>query len=213
LRLHFTAISQPINDFRFVAHEQNGDCMLPKLQNFESFFIRQTQSRFCDARPIVGIFPGAIFLILREGYPMTDLCSKCGAHLSSPWRFCPLCGAEIQSQSQSEITAQESPSITEKTPARSVFGGLLLGVVVTPMCIIVGTMLCLTGLGAFLGVPMIIGGVLAPLLGPMIVIGEPKGKCPWCGTRVSNVFNVSSFDCHECGKRIDSQNRHFIKAA
>jgi DNA-directed RNA polymerase subunit RPC12/RpoP len=73
-------------------------------------------------------------------------------------------------------------------------------------------MLCLTGLGAVLGVPMIIGGILAPILGPMICLGEPKGKCPWCGTKVSNVFNASSFDCHECGKRIDAQNRHFIKA-
>jgi predicted RNA-binding Zn-ribbon protein involved in translation (DUF1610 family) len=96
---------------------------------------------------------------------------------------------------------------------RSAFSGLFLGVIVTPICIIVGTMLCLTGLGAFLGVPIIIGGVLAPILGPMIVIGEPKGKCPWCGTKVSNVFNAASFDCHECGKRIDAQNRRFVKAA
>jgi DNA-directed RNA polymerase subunit RPC12/RpoP len=96
---------------------------------------------------------------------------------------------------------------------RSAFSGLFLGVIVAPMCIIVGTMLCLTGLGAILGVPVIIGGVLAPILGPMIVIGEPKGMCPWCGTKVSNVFNASSFDCHQCGKKIDAQNRHFIKAA
>jgi predicted RNA-binding Zn-ribbon protein involved in translation (DUF1610 family) len=96
---------------------------------------------------------------------------------------------------------------------RSAFGGLFLGVIVLPMCIIVGTMLCLTGLGAILGIPMIFGGVLAPILGPMIVIGEPKGKCPWCGTRVSNVFNASSFACHECGNKIDAQNQRFVKAA
>jgi predicted RNA-binding Zn-ribbon protein involved in translation (DUF1610 family) len=81
------------------------------------------------------------------------------------------------------------------------------------MCIIVGTMLCLTGLGAFLGVPMIVAGVLAPLLGPMIMIGEPKGYCPWCGTKVTNVFNAESFECHECGKKIASENRRFVKAA
>jgi DNA-directed RNA polymerase subunit RPC12/RpoP len=96
---------------------------------------------------------------------------------------------------------------------KGAFSGLLLGVIVTPICIIVGTMLCLTGLGAILGIPMIIGGVLAPLLGPMIVIGEPKGKCPWCGTKVSNVFNASGFDCHGCNKRIAVENRRFIKAA
>ena len=64
-----------------------------------------------------------------------------------------------------------------------------------------------------LSATMIIGGILAPILGPMICLGEPQGKCPWCGTKVSNVFNASSFDCHECGKRIDAHDRHFIKAA
>jgi len=137
---------------------------------------------------------------------MTELCTKCGAHLSSPWRFCPLCGVEVPPQ------VQETPEKPEKAPMSSGFSGLLLGVIVTPMCIIVGTMLCLTGLGAFLGVPIIIGGILAPILGPMIVIREPKGKCPWCGTKVSNVFNASSFECYECGKTIVTENRHFIKA-
>jgi len=140
---------------------------------------------------------------------MSELCPKCGGQISSPWRFCPLCGAVVPS----EIQEQEPSPDTEKAPVKSAISGLLLGVIVTPMCIIVGTMLCLTGLGAFLGVPIIIGGVLAPILGPMIVIGEPKGKCPWCGTAVSNVFNASSFECHECGKRIDAHNRGFVKAA
>jgi len=139
---------------------------------------------------------------------MADLCSKCGAHLSSPWRFCPLCGAEVPPHAQQQPSAE-----TEKAPMRSTFTGLFFGVIVAPMCIIVGTMLCLTGLGAILGIPMIVGGVLAPILGPMICLGEPKGKCPWCGTRVTNVFNASSFECHECGKTIDAHDRHFIKAA
>jgi DNA-directed RNA polymerase subunit RPC12/RpoP len=146
---------------------------------------------------------------------MSDLCSKCAAQLSSLWRFCPLCGLEIPFKPEvpTPIQKQESPIETEKNPGRSGFSGLLLGVIVTPMCIIVGTMLCLTGLGAILGIPMIIGGILAPILAPMIVIGEPKGECPWCGTKVSNVFNAAHFECHECGQKIDAQNRHFIKAA
>jgi DNA-directed RNA polymerase subunit RPC12/RpoP len=139
---------------------------------------------------------------------MTGQCSECGAQLSSPWRFCPQCGADVPPQTQ-----QQSPAEAEKTPVRSAFTGLFFGLIVTPMCIIVGVMLCLTGLGAILGIPMIIGGILAPILGPMICLGEPKGKCPWCGTRVSNVFNAASFECHECGKKIDAHDRHFDKAA
>jgi hypothetical protein len=139
---------------------------------------------------------------------MSELCSKCGAHLSSPWRFCPLCGVAVPPQIQEQPSAE-----AEKAPMRSAFSGMYFGVIVAPICLIVGTMLCLTGLGAIFGIPMIIGGILAPILGPMICLGEPQGKCPWCGTKVSNVFNVSSFDCHECGRRIDAHDRHFIKAA
>jgi DNA-directed RNA polymerase subunit RPC12/RpoP len=163
----------------------------------------------CDARPIFFMFSGDMFLALREGYQMNELCSKCGAHLSSPWRFCPLCGSVIPPQD----LEQHAPSEPEKAPVQGAFSGLLFGVIVAPMCIIVGTMLCLTGLGAFLGVPMIIAGVLAPLLGPMIGIGELKGKCPWCGTEVSNVVNAPGFDCHVCSKRIAVENHRFIKAA
>ncbi len=140
---------------------------------------------------------------------MKEICSGCGAHLSSPWRFCPLCGIAVPPQARESNSSAQ----TERTPVRSVFSALLLGLIVTPMCLIVGTMLCLTGLGAVLGVPIIIGGVLAPLLGPMIVIGEPKGKCPWCGTKVTNVFNASAFECHECGKSIDAHDQRFVKAA
>jgi predicted amidophosphoribosyltransferase len=140
---------------------------------------------------------------------MTGLCLKCGAQLSSPWRFCPLCGIEVPQQT----TQPPAEAKSEITPMRSVFTGLFFGLIVTPMCLIVGAMLCLTGLGAILGIPMIIGGIAAPILGPMICLGEPKGACPWCGTKVSNVFNASSFECHECGKRIDAHNRQFIRAA
>jgi hypothetical protein len=132
---------------------------------------------------------------------MTGLCLKCGAQLSSPWRFCPLCGAEVSAVELTPQIRQQPPAAPEKAPIRGAFGGLFLGVIVTPICIIVGTMLCLTGLGAILGIPMIVGGIAAPLLGPMINLGEPKGECPWCGAEISNVFNASV------------QHQRFIKAA
>jgi predicted RNA-binding Zn-ribbon protein involved in translation (DUF1610 family) len=137
---------------------------------------------------------------------MTSLCVKCGAQLSSSWSFCPRCGTTVVSQ----------PSVSteiEKAPVKYAFSGLLFGLIVTPMCIIVGVMLCLTGLGAFLGVPLIIGGVLAPLLGPIVGIGELRGKCPSCGIELNNIIKSPSFTCHKCGERIVVQNRRFVKAA
>ena len=140
---------------------------------------------------------------------MTSPCPKCGAHVSAPWRFCPSCGDAITPQTHQP----PSPAEKEKAPVRAAFSGLYVGLIVAPMCIIVGCMLCLTGLGAFLGIPMIIAGILAPLLGPMIGIGEPKGKCPWCEAEISNVVNAPGFDCHVCHQSIAVENHKFVRAA
>ncbi len=140
---------------------------------------------------------------------MKETCPKCSAPLSSLWRFCPACGEAAPRRAQE----QEPQAEPEKAPVKGAFGGLLFGVIVAPMCIIVGVMLCLTGLGAVLGVPMIIAGILAPLLGPLIGLGEPKGKCPWCGAAVSNVVNAPGFYCHACSGRIIVQDHKFVRAA
>jgi hypothetical protein len=74
-------------------------------------------------------------------------------------------------------------------------------------------MLCLTGLGAIAGIPMILAGVLAPLLGPLIGFGALRGKCPWCGSSVNTVANSKDFGCHACSGKIHVVNQHFEKAA
>jgi DNA-directed RNA polymerase subunit RPC12/RpoP len=81
-----------------------------------------------------------------------------------------------------------------------------------PILAIVGTMLCLTGLGAILGIPMILAAFLAPLLGPMVGLGALKGKCPWCAILVSSVANKKDFNCHGCGQRIAIRHREFVRA-
>lgn len=140
---------------------------------------------------------------------MNQACASCGTILSSPWRFCPLCGATVAGMAQEPSTARE----TEKAPVKNAYSGLLFGLIVAPMCVIVGGMLCLTGLGAFLGVPLIFAGILAPLLGPMIGLSELKGKCPWCGAEVNNVVNTPAFACHRCGERIVVRQQRLEKAA
>ncbi|MGB8261115.1 MAG: zinc ribbon domain-containing protein [Terracidiphilus sp.] len=138
---------------------------------------------------------------------MDAMCSKCGAHLSSPWKFCPHCGAAATHPEH-----KHEPGEVERAPITGAFSGLLFGMLVVPMLVIVGTMLCLTGLGAFLGVPLIVLAVFAPLLGPMIGIGNPQGNCPWCGTRVSNVIKAPHFYCYACSRRIALEDRRFVKA-
>jgi DNA-directed RNA polymerase subunit RPC12/RpoP len=138
---------------------------------------------------------------------MKESCSKCGAHLESPWSFCPHCGT-------SSAHEKAAPAEHEPAPMKRAFGGLLFGVIVAPVCIIVGTMLCLTGLGAVLGIPMIIAGALSPLLGPMFGLDTHAGECPWCGAKVSIVPMVDAFHCQECHQKISVKNHHdMVRAA
>jgi len=137
---------------------------------------------------------------------MSNHCLKCGSNLSSPWTFCPTCGAKA------EPHVHTTPAEAEQAPVKHAFSGLLFGLIVAPMCIIVGGMLCCTGLGAFLGVPVIIAGIFAPLIGPMVGIGEPRGKCPYCGAELNDIVNSPAFECHACKGKVLLQDSKFVKA-
>lgn len=137
---------------------------------------------------------------------MSDHCQKCSAQLSSPWTFCPTCGTKVPPHEH------PTPLEAEKAPVKHAFSGLMFGLIVAPMCLIVGGMLCCTGLGAFLGVPVIIAGILSPLIGPMVGIGEPRGKCPWCGAELNDIVNSPAFACHACNGKVLLQNSKFVKA-
>ena len=141
---------------------------------------------------------------------MTSKCVKCGAHMDPAWSYCSRCGA-----ANPDVAGRKAePRKHERSPVRNAFGGLLFGVLVAPVCIIVGGMLCLTGLGAFAGVPLIILGILAPLIGPILGFNEIKGNCPWCGTKINSILNHSQdFPCPNCGKEIAIRDKELQKAA
>jgi predicted RNA-binding Zn-ribbon protein involved in translation (DUF1610 family) len=121
---------------------------------------------------------------------MDTNCSKCGTHLATSWTFCPHCGASI--------VHEVHPSEHQHHPARGAFGGLYFGLVAAPILIFPGVLLCLLGWGIFLGVPMIVLGVLAPLLGPVMGMSEHKGKCPSCGTRMISMDDGKAHECPVC---------------
>ena len=140
---------------------------------------------------------------------MSGTCSKCAARLESSWKFCPHCGA---------ASAREAPEATplhqahENAPVKSGFSGLLLGFLAAPVLIIYGGMICLTGLGVFLGIPMIVAGVCAPLIGSLMGLNALKGKCPWCGANVSGVGLFDRFSCPACSKRIVVRKEELARA-
>jgi len=144
---------------------------------------------------------------------MNTVCSACAAPVTASWRFCPQCGTATSPAAATPPASPHPthPLETEKAPIRSAFGGLMWGVIATPVLIIVGAMLCLTGLGAILGIPLIICGALAPLAGPMIGMGELKGACPWCGAHVASFMRRPGFFCHACSRRIVIRKGKFAR--
>jgi DNA-directed RNA polymerase subunit RPC12/RpoP len=137
---------------------------------------------------------------------MPSPCVKCGAPVASPWQFCPECGAAVAHE-------PAIPRHHDRAPLKAVFGGLLLGSVTAPILIIVGCLLCLTGLGAFLGVPMIVAGIISPIMGPVIGFKSARGNCPWCGAPVSCVDSEQSFECDACKQRIAVKDHTFVTVA
>jgi predicted RNA-binding Zn-ribbon protein involved in translation (DUF1610 family) len=139
---------------------------------------------------------------------MNSPCSKCGMQLAPSWTFCPHCGITVTH----EIQLHNPPPPHEKTSIKGGFGGLFVGLVITPVFLIVGTLLCLTGLGALLGVPMIVAGIIAPLAGPIFGLGEHKGKCPSCGTRVISFSDGLGHDCPACNREFVVDSHASVKA-
>ena len=78
----------------------------------------------------------------------------------------------------------------KKAPVKGAFSGLFLGLLSAPVLLISGGMICLTGLGIVLGIPLIIAGICAPLIGSLMGLNALNGKCPWCGADVSGVGNL-----------------------
>jgi hypothetical protein len=129
---------------------------------------------------------------------MNTNCSKCGTHLVSLWGFCPHCGTAVLHEAH--------PIEHQHHPARGAFGGLYYGLIAAPILIIPGILLCLLGWGIVFGVPMIVLGILAPLLGPIVGMGEHRGKCPSCGTRVISIADSKEHECPVCCEKFAIEN-------
>jgi len=137
---------------------------------------------------------------------MSATCGKCGVQVEAAWAFCPHCAAPGKSE------AEVVPRKHENAPVTGGFSGLLFGLIAAPVFIISGGMICLTGLGIFLGVPLIVLGVLSPLLGPLLGLNAPRGECPWCNAQIKSVVIFDRFSCPACSKRIVVKHRELLRA-
>jgi hypothetical protein len=104
---------------------------------------------------------------------MIDQCLKCGVSLEEEWVFCARCGAKIEGPSAAIAPAGHEH---ESAPVTGAFSGALFGLIAAPIALVFGIMLCLTGWGIFIGIPVIILAIVAPLAGPLLGLGAAKDK-------------------------------------
>ncbi len=123
---------------------------------------------------------------------MNRNCTHCGMDMSEGWSFCPHCGVE---EAQKAVEPREH----ESAPDKGGYNGFGYGVVAAPILVIFGIMICFTGWGLFIGVPIILLGIFAPLAGTMFGIAEQQGKCPNCGVRVLTGPDHLAHACPHCG--------------
>jgi len=145
-------------------------------------------------------------LPVEEGSSMNATCLKCGMNLDAAWTFCPHCAEPCRH------TTEAVPRKHEAAPVAGGFSGLLFGLIAAPVLVISGGMICLTGLGIFLGVPLIILGVLSPLLGPVLGLNQQRGHCPWCSAQIGSVALFDRFCCPSCSKRIVVCKEELLRA-
>ena len=132
---------------------------------------------------------------------MNRQCTQCNTNLEDAWSFCPRCGAH-------GAVPVATPREHQPVPHKGAYSGLVYGIVAAPILIAFGIMICLTGWGLFLGIPVIALGVLAPLAGPIFGLGEHQGKCPKCGMRVVSGPDQRAHACPHCGEQVAVVDEH-----
>jgi hypothetical protein len=129
-----------------------------------------------------------------------QVCNRCRTVYDDHAKFCSKCGSG---------TFQAKAA----GPGVNVGGGIFGFVYGTSMAIwafIVGVFLCATGIGALIGVPLMIAGVLMPFLGAAKGAAILNGPCPWCGHRATG--SPPGFNCAACRNRVIVRGKFFMKA-
>ena len=122
-------------------------------------------------------------------------CRECSKEISVEATVCPNCGAP-NPHGDSGPERAEPKGVKAK-------GDKLAGVAASTWiglgCLIpAGVVLTLTGIGAIIGVPLIIAGIIAPIVG----LASIKGSCPYCGATLRTMKTSQGVTCGACKKRV-----------
>lgn len=109
--------------------------------------------------------------------------------------YAPKCQSEARYEptlaTKSEIAARKQPGSAE------IFWGFVL---------------CLTGIGAIIGIPLIVFGLYQSITMPFkqFETGGYIGPCPYCGTELGMVEAWTALNCHVCRKRVVRKENLFV---
>ena len=134
------------------------------------------------------------------------VCSSCGEQVRVVDPRCWKCHSREFKGSEGE--AKDSGALMKA-------GGAALGcgmsIWISTFMILGGLALSATGIGAIVGIPLILSAILFPFISPFIGarLVRLTGPCPYCGTSVTG--GMVGFNCHACKKRIVVKNNRFIR--
>lgn len=160
-------------------------------------------------------------------------CRFCGVEIPDESQFCSKCGkatqvheaeqnyrlrgqmSQLKSEHNSamqEETDKSQVTETESAKASGAAVGCMGGLAGSGCLLVLGGLLSATGIGAIIGVPMILAGLLLPFIGPILGFNSIKGPCPYCGYSVQALPTDPGLNCPACKQRIVVREKRFFKA-
>lgn len=140
-------------------------------------------------------------------------CNRCGAALPPQVGFCPHCGHALR---RADLRPADSSvkSLSGRTAVVGSAAGGCLGLSFGIWLILIGALLTLTGIGAIIGLPLIIAGLLLPFFtaagGGAMGKGAIKGKCVYCGWKFFGRVVEGGITCPSCQRRMIVRNKQLL---
>ena len=136
--------------------------------------------------------------------PQTKPCPFCAEDIHVDAIKCKHCGERLDGQSKPTSVTSD-----EKTVRRIPYlKALPLAVVSYLMTIVGGFMLTLTGIGAIVGIPMMIAGLFGFLLSPFIAFFFMEGRCPHCDQKIYFRMFKKVVKCRYCKISLSERATH-----